>query len=198
MDQIHQHIANAKATLAGTLSQLYAQLDGQIPKSSENAFRQYFDAVSGTTQEQLLGDLRLLKITPATVTLALISVPTLYLASLLFSTGTKQQQGAKKSKSKKKKQSKAQKANVEIQRILDFVEETYVPQIDSYIENYASLSEEDKLYKYKYFEEMLLKELMNLDDVDVLGSDVLRDNRKKVIRFIQDHQRRLDLFKKEN
>ncbi|SLA20934.1 BAG domain [Mycobacteroides abscessus subsp. abscessus] len=44
---------------------------------------------------------------------------------------------------------------------------------------------------------MLLKELVKLDGIDVTGNDILRENRKKVIKFIQDHQKRLDKFKRD-
>ncbi|KAJ8142002.1 hypothetical protein OY671_004837 [Metschnikowia pulcherrima] len=116
------------------------------------------------------------------MTLALVAASTLIFAGTYVSSASGTPKTAKsKSKSKKKKQSKASKANNEIQRILDFVAETRIDSI--------SIST---------LEEMLLKELMALDDVDVNGNDVLRNNRKKVIRFIQDHQKRLDVFKNEN
>ena len=92
---------------------------------------------------------------------------------------------------------KAQKANRQIQEILDYVELTYVPEIDKFIETYKELSSEDVEYKFNYFEEMLLKELMKLDAIDVTSNEILRDNRRKVIKFIQDHQKRLDKFKKK-
>ncbi|GEQ72579.1 hypothetical protein JCM33374_g6266 [Metschnikowia sp. JCM 33374] len=199
MENFTESFAKAKSSVSGTLSQLYSRIQHHIPEEVEQSVRHYIDALSNTSKEDLLNEVRGLQITPATVTLALLAVPTLLWAGrLVGGSHTPNAAGEGKSKTKKKKQTKAQKANKEIQKILDFVEETYVPQIDSYIENYADLSEEDQAYKYKYFEEMLLKELMNLDNVDVAGNDVLRENRKKVIRFIQDHQKRLDIFRKEN
>ncbi|OBA22614.1 BAG domain-containing protein [Metschnikowia bicuspidata var. bicuspidata NRRL YB-4993] len=197
MENLSTHFAQARGSVADTLSQLYARFEHHVPENIEHSVRQYIANISGTTREELFSDIRSLQFTPATVTLALVMMPTIFLAQRLVSSGSSNQAAGKRSKTKKKKPSKAKVANKEIQRILDHVEETYVPQIDSYIEHYAEMSEDDKQYKFKYFEEMLLKELMNLDNVDVVGNDVLRDNRKKVIRFIQDHQRRLDNFKKE-
>lgn len=197
MDEFNTHLVRAKDSVSATLSQLYAHIEPHVPENVKQSVNQYVFSLSETTKEGLFQDIRSFHVTPATITLVLVTVPTLLLASRLVSSGSAKT-AAKKSKNKKKRPSKAQKANKEIQRILDFVEETYVPQIDSYIESYGELSENDKEYKYRYFEEMLLKELMNLDDVDVVGNEVLRDNRKKVIRFIQDHQKRLDTFRKSN
>lgn len=145
--------------------------------------------VQGLTKDDIINDLSQLKVTPITVAIALTSVTTLALLSRSLASKPKPTK-------KKKRLTKAQKANRDIQQILDYVEGTYVPQIDEYIETYQQLNEEDVEYKYKYFEEMLLKEVMKLDSIDVVGNDVLKVNRKKVVKFIQDHQKRLDAFKK--
>lgn len=135
------------------------------------------------------------KATVATTSIIFLSV----LVYFLFGNATRSKNLSKGSKEtrKTKKLSRAQKSNKEIQSILNFVEEEYVPQIEDYIKGYEDLSEEDIEYKYKYFEEMLLKELLKLDAIEVKDNEILRDNRKKVIKFIQDHQRRLDTFMKE-
>ena len=199
MENFSELLAHARLAVSDKLAQLYSQIEHHVPDHIEDSVKLYIQAISGTTKQSLVSDLRDFKATPTTVTLALVAASTLIFAGTYVSSASGTPKSTKsKSKSKKKKQLKALKANNEIQRILDFVAETYVPQIDAYIESYPDLSEEDRQYKYKYFEEMLLKELMALDDVDVNGNDVLRNNRKKVIRFIQDHQKRLDVFKNEN
>lgn len=197
MDALTQHLAAAKQSLSGTLKQLLARVESHLPDNTQIAWNNYVAALSNTSVNDLVSDISSLKLTPATVTLGITTTTAVILAGTLLTAGTKLQEKVK-APAKKKKLTKAQKANKEIQKILDFVEETYVPQIDEYIENFLSLLDNDRQYKYKYFEEMLLKELMKLDGVDVAGNDVLRDNRKKVIKFIQEHQKRLDKFKKEN
>lgn len=144
---------------------------------------------------QVLDELKQFKVTPLTVGVA-ITVALMFVVARCAGLGA-EPAAAQKPKKKKKKVSKAQMANRQIQAVLDFVELVYVPQIDSYILNYKQLSQDDITYKYNYFEEMLLKELMKLDEVEVTGNDILRENRRKVIKFIQDHQKRLDKFRLE-
>lgn len=182
-------------TAQNSLCKVFQSLPHEVQhslKSTQGAVQNYYHALAGTSTQELFDDLSHLKVTPATVTLVLTTLSTVLFTLKLLSP-------AQKAKSthqpKKKKQSRSQKANKQIQAILDHVEETYVPQIDEYLENFLSYSKDDQQYKYKYFEEMLLVELMKLDDVNVAGNDILRANRKKVIRFIQDHQKRLDTVK---
>lgn len=160
----------------------------------------YIEALKHTSSDEIISDFSELKVTPVTVSISLAALAATVLFGRLLGTAFSKlgDSGKKKSgKKKKKKLTKAQRANLEIQQILDFVELKYVPEIDDYLENYTTLSKDQAQYKFKYFDEMLLKELVKLDGVDVSGNDVLRDNRKKVIKFIQDHQKRLDQFKKE-
>lgn len=168
-----------------------------IPENIEK----YYTVLKNTSKDEILNDITQLKVTPATVTLSITTIATVLLVSRLLAQSSDDEGSKSKKKNSKKKQkkklSRAQKANKEIQQILDFVEEKYVPEIDEYLENYSKLDSEKIQYTYNYFQEMLLKELMKLDGVDVSGNEVLRDNRKKVIKFIQDHQARLDKFKKE-
>lgn len=155
----------------------------------------YVRQLANTSPEQILADFREFRLTPATVAVSLTTIAAIIVVARFFggSSSTKEV----KPKKRKKKLTKAQKANKEIQAILDHVEEVYVKEIDEYLNNFAELSKDDMVYKYKYFEEMLLKELMKLDGVDVSESDKLRENRKKVIKFVQDHQKRLDQFREE-
>lgn len=197
MDSISEHLELAKDSISNTVQHLIARAESYLPTNVEATWKQYVNDLSRTSVQDLVNETRALKVTPATVTLLVTTTLAAILAGGLLS-GSRSTVKTTKDSKKKKKPSKAQKANKEIQKILDFVEETYVPQIDDYIQNYASLSDENKEYKFKYFEEMLLKELMKLDDVDVAGNNVLRDNRKKVIKFVQEHQTRLDKFKKEH
>lgn len=153
--------------------------------------------LQGSTSDLVLREIKTLQITPATLTLAAVVVTTLLVVGGVAGGSSRPKKSDKKKKKPKKKVSRAQKANHEIQRVLDYVEDEYVPQIDKYLTEYKSLDKEEVQYKYKYFEEMLLKELMKLDGIDVSASDVLRENRRKVIKFVQDHQKRLDKFKKD-
>ncbi|ANZ74170.1 BA75_00981T0 [Komagataella pastoris] len=47
-------------------------------------------------------------------------------------------------------------------------------------------------YKRRYFNEILLKELMDLDGVDTLGDVTLRDRRRECVRNIQGYHKELD------
>ena len=195
------------------------QLKGKIPTTSEE-IQQYVELAKSKlttnwdqltdliyhhtnelTVDSVLNDFKNFNVNPVTVSLTLISITTLILLGRIFSSGSSEQHessGKKhKKKSGKKKLSRAQRANKEIQEILDYVELEYVPEIDKYIENYQTLSKDDLDNKFKFYDEMLLKELVKLDGIDVTGNDILRENRKKVIKFIQDHQKRLDKFKKD-
>lgn len=196
MTTFSQHLASAKTSIANTLKQACAHVEKQLPDNIEDAWKSYLASISSTSKDDLIKDFSNLRVTPATVTISVTTVATLIIFSKIFGSSTPAPSSTKTKK--KKKLTKAQKANNEIQKILDFVEETYVPQIDDYLQNYASLTENDRQYKYNYYEEMLLKELLKLDSVDIGGSEVLRDNRKKVIRFVQDHQKRLDTFKRDH
>ncbi|KAI5951042.1 hypothetical protein KGF54_004116 [Candida jiufengensis] len=169
---------------------------------------QHFHQFQNLKYDSILDDFKNLRINPVTISLTLISLTTLFIFGKIFGSSTtsttttklddkNSTTTTKSTKKPKKKVSKAQKANKEIQEILDYVESEYVPEIDNYIENYKKLSIDEIDSKFKFFDEMLLKELMKLDGIDVNGNEILRENRKKVIKFIQDHQNRLDRFKKD-
>lgn len=203
MDAVTGHFNQLKSQLPSNLEELQScinQLKEKIPSNCKD-FESYVNALKNISKDEIVHDFGNMKVTPITVTLSITAVSTLFILGRLFASSGPQSKSksSKKNQKKrsKKKITKAQKANEDIQAILDFVEETYVPEIDEYLENYKTLKKDDLEYKYNYFEEMLLKQLMKLDGIDVAGNDILRDNRKKVIKFIQDHQRRLDAFKKE-
>ncbi|CAI5756921.1 unnamed protein product [Candida verbasci] len=177
----------------------------KIPSTIEEAKYLIFNHIKTFKKENIIHDFKNFKISPITITISLITLFTILIfGKILTPTSTStspstynETEKTGKKTGGKKKLSKAQRANKEIQQILDFVESEYVPEIDSYIENYKSLSKEDVEYKFSYFEEMLLKELMKLDEIDVTSNEILRENRRKVIKFVQDHQKRLDKFKKD-
>lgn len=194
MDDLKNHVQWAKDAVAETSKRLVAQAEHYVPPHVQDTLKHFANSLAATTRDAFLRDIKELRLTAATGTLVAVAV----VVSLMVLLSGKQSSKPVKPKKKKARLTRAQKVNREIQRILDFVEETYVPQIDDYIENYGGLSAQDKEYKFSYFQEMLLKELMMLDDVNVAGSDILRENRRKVIQFIQEHQTRLDKFRKEN
>lgn len=203
MESITEQVNYLKSKLPTNLKEVRSCVSAfkdKIP-TNYNDFESYVHTLKNVSKEDIVNDFSQLKITPITVSLSITAFTTLLILARLLSSNGSEQKGKTGKKNQKrrsrKKMTKAQKANEDIQSILDFVEEEYVPQIDDYLENYKNLNSEDVKFKYKYFEEMLLKELMKLDGIDVVGNEVLRDNRRKVIKFIQDHQRRLDAFKKE-
>ncbi|KAI5963576.1 uncharacterized protein KGF55_002456 [Candida pseudojiufengensis] len=198
-EDIHYYIELIKSKVPTNLNEI------------QSHFHQHFQNLQNSNYDTIIDDFKNLRINPITITLTLISLTTLFVFGKIIgssntSTSTKstssnstksEEKGVKSTKKPKKRVSKAQKANKEIQEILDYVESEYVPEIDNYIENYKKLSTDDIETKFKYFDEMLLKELMKLDSIDVTGNEILRENRRKVIKFIQDHQNRLDRFKKD-
>lgn len=203
METVTGHFNHLRSKLPSNFQEVQScinHLKAKVPTSYDD-IESYVNGLKNISTDDIVSDFSSLKVTPITISLSITAFTTLFiLGRILGSNGqqSKSKAGKKNQKKRsKKKLTKAQKANEDIQTILDFVEETYVPEIDEYLENYKTLKADDLEYKYNYFEEMLLKQLMKLDGIDVAGNDILRDNRKKVIKFIQDHQRRLDAFKKE-
>lgn len=201
MEHIKGHLETVSDALAQTADGLneYVDLTKQMFHQLLDEVEPFVNKVKDVGVDDILRDFRELKLTPITASFAITAVTTFIFISrrLTAEKNSKKKPNNKKAQKKKKKLTEAQKINRDIQQILDFVEDEYVPKIDEYLENYSSLSREEIEYKYRYFEEMLLKELMKLDGIDVAGNEILRDNRRKVIKFIQDHQKRLDAFKKE-
>lgn len=187
-------IASVKDQIVDQLGQ-WAREAEVVAAKGRDVLESYYHEIANSNVDVVVDDFKNLKLTPATVGLTVTSITVLFVVQRLLFSSAPKAPAAKKPK--KKKISKAQKANKQIQAILDDVESNFIPDIDDYIVNYQKLSDEDVTYKYKYFEEMLLKELMKLDGIDVTGNEILRENRRKVIKFIQDHQKRLDRFKKE-
>ncbi|KAG7193578.1 uncharacterized protein KQ657_000647 [Scheffersomyces spartinae] len=155
----------------------------------------YVKQLTDSTLKEIVSDFQEFRLTPATVVVSLTTIAAIIVVARLF--GSSNTPNQSRPKKKKKKLTKAQRANNEIQAILDHVEEVYVKEIEEFLNNFSHLTKDEMVYKYKYFEEMLLKELMKLDGIDVSDSSKLRENRKKVIKFVQDHQKRLDQFKEE-
>lgn len=196
MSNIYDILTSDNGGFSNTITKCINYLEQHIPGyASRSSWLAYFNDIASTSREELIDDFSNLRVTPATTTVVLTTFLTILVASKLLG-GTPPPKDTKKPK--KKTKSKAQIANAQIQTILDNVEETYVAQIDDYIENFGQLSKDKKENTYNYIQEMLLKELLKLDGIDIAGNEVLRDNRKKVIRFIQEHQSRLDQFKKDN
>ncbi|KAK6205398.1 BAG domain-containing protein [Scheffersomyces amazonensis] len=202
MEKVVSQINEWKSSLPSDFEQIqsYAiHIKDSIPTSIEE-LQPGIDYVKSITTEDIIRDFSEFKISPITVSLTITAFTTLIILTKVFTGNYPQDKSSKKANKKsksKKKPSKAQKANKNIQEILDFVESEYVPQIDEYLHNHKDLTREELEFKYNYFEEMLLKELVKLDSIDVTGNAILRENRKKVIQFIQDHHNRLDKFKKE-
>lgn len=192
MAELNQQVEEYKDTLASSIREIFGRREGYADQVAR-WWHSYRAGIASTTSQGLVEDISKLRITPATSTLAITFVTLAVATGLLFS---KPSSSSSKSKPKKKKVTKAQKINSEIQQTLDKVEEEYVPQMDDYIANYDKLTDEKRDYNANYFQEMLLKELMKLDGLDVGSNTVLRDNRRKVIKFIQEHQSRLDNFRK--
>ncbi|KAG7663587.1 uncharacterized protein J8A68_002836 [[Candida] subhashii] len=204
MDKVNEQLNGLKNRIPVVVDEFqhYVELiKDQIPTNYEE-LQPHIDYIKSITKDDVINDFKELKVSPITISLTLVALTTLLIFGKIFSSGgssttSSSDKKSTKSKKPKKKLSKAQKANKSIQAILDFVESEYVPQIDKYIDNYKSLKSDEAEYKYNYFEEMLLKELMKLDGIDVSSNDILRENRRKVVKFIQDHQKRLDKLKKE-
>lgn len=198
MEEVAHKFDEFKSNIPTHLEQLTQYIDlvkSKIPTSYEE-LQPHIEYFKSIKPEDFVDDFKNLRISPITVSVTLVVFTTLLVFGKLFGGNGKQHQETPKKKNKKKL-TKAQKANKQIQEILDFVELAYVPEIDKFIEDYKTFSDEDTENKFNYFDEMLLKELLKLDSIDVTGNEILRDNRRKVVKFIQDHQKRLDKFKKE-
>lgn len=183
-----------KAKFPGSVEEVVEYVD-LLKASVPQEYQSFVHKLQTTSTEEIISDFKNLRFNSITISLTVTALAVVLITTKLFKSSTVAP--TPKQKKKKKKLSKAQKANKDIQSILDYVESNYIPEIDDYITSYKSLKQEDVEFKYKYYEEMLLKQLMKLDSIDVTGNEILRENRKKVIKFIQDHQKRLDKFKKE-
>lgn len=191
IDTIKQQVEEFVAEIPPKFEQLTQYAQGQLPKD----FESYINQLKSINKDELIKDLTEMKVTPVTITIGVVGLTTfLLLSKVLFGSSSTVEEKPKK---KKKKMSNAQKANKSIQEVLDKIETTWVPEIEQYFESYKDLKPSEVDYKYNYFQEMLLKELLALDGIDTLGNGIIRENRRKVIKFIQDHQKRLDAFKKE-
>lgn len=176
-------------------SKNYAQnILANLPKSQDDLLL-YYLYVKSITRDDIIRDFSEFKVSPITVTAAVTTLTTILVLLRFLGSGSSQKPKSKKKKGKKL--SKAVRSNREIEAVLDHVANEYGDAIDDYINNYKLLKPDDVKYKYNYYEEMLLKELLKLDAIDVMGNEVLKGNRKKVVNFIQDYQKRLDTFKKE-
>lgn len=135
-----------------------------------------------------------------------IGISTLLILGTIFyfrSTTTK-----KKSKKSKKKPVKKLSITEQYQQSLLQVEknvnDNIEPEIKSYYEIFETIPLDDRLYKFRFYQESLLKELIKLDGIDltILEDEglkkVLKDERKLIIKHIQGLQKGLDIYKKEN
>lgn len=198
-ESIREAVDSAKEYIGETTSKLSASFDqeGWVDKVRNIKADDVVAYVKSINKDQVIEDVKQLKLTPVTITLAVVALTSIVLfGGILGGSSTKKSLKHKTKHSSKKKLTKAQKANKDIQGILEHVDTTYIPSIDNYIEQYDELSTDDQEYKYNYINEMLLKETIKLDAIDVGTNEVLRTNRKKVIKYIQDHQKRLDAFRK--
>lgn len=191
IESIKQHFEEFVSDIPPKFEQLTKYAQEQFPKD----FEVYVEQLKSINKDDLIADFTELKVTPITVTVGVVGLTTFLVVSKLLFGGSSSTE--EKPKKKKKKMSKAQKANKSIQEVLEKIETTWVPEIEQYFEGYKAMKPEEVEYKYNYFQEMLLKELLALDSIDTLGNDIIRENRRKVIKFVQDHQKRLDAFKKE-
>lgn len=129
----------------------------------------------------------------------------LILGTIIYfrSTSTK-----KKSKKNKKKPVKKLSITEQYQQSLLQVEQNVnnniEPEIKSYYERFDKIPLDDRLYRFRFYQESLLKELIKLDGIDltILEDEglkkVLKDERKLIIKHIQGLQKGLDVYKKEN
>lgn len=194
MDNLASHFNKIKSKLPSNVEEVGQYIE-KLKIVVPQEYKSFIDKLYSTSSEEIIQDFKNLNVNSITISLTLTALAIIFITSKIFKYSISENNT--KQKKKKKKLSKAQKANKNIQAILDYVESNYIPEIDEYITNFKSLKPEDVEYKYKYYEEMLLKQLMKLDGIDVSGNEILRENRRKVIKFIQDHQKRLDKFKKE-
>lgn len=189
--QVKDHLSEVKNFIFSAKEGLQSRLEDSII---------YVKSLNTMSKEDILADFKQWKWTPITISTLFGILAAFY---LLGRKGNQPRalQGSKPKKNSKKKTgkklSKAQKANSDVQGILDYIKGKIVPEIDNYMQNYKNMKEENMQYTYNYFQETLLKELMKLDGVDINGNEIVRENRRKVINFIQGHQKRLDLFKKK-
>ncbi|ONH69724.1 Ankyrin repeat domain-containing protein 17 [Cyberlindnera fabianii] len=112
----------------------------------------------------------------------------------------------KDKKTKSKSKSKPKLSFVEqVQLQLRECEERVRTKLEKrYIEEFETLKADDKQYKFNYFQEELLKELIRLDGIelsemnDLEKKQGLKTSRKGLIKYIQGLQKELDAFKRDH
>lgn len=133
------------------------------------------------------------------ILIGIISILVIKLFYIKFLSFNKNLENTKKkivTKNQSKNQTKIQKINEQIKKILDDIEFEHEPKINEFILTYTQFSESDFEDKFKYFQNVLLKELLKLDTLDVSSSSALRKNRRSAIKYIQKIQINLDSIKK--
>lgn len=132
---------------------------------------------------------------------ALLVISTL----LLLKRGSKTHVKDKKTKSKSKpKLSFVEQVQLQLRECEERVRTKLEKGIRSYIEEFETLKADDKQYKFNYFQEELLKELIRLDGIelsemnDLEKKQGLKISRKDLIKYIQGLQKELDAFKRDH
>lgn len=133
---------------------------------------------------------------------ALLVISTLLLLTRKPKTHVKKD---KKTKSKSKpKLSFVEQVQLQLRECEERVRTKLEKGIRSYIEEFETLKADDKQYKFNYFQEELLKELIRLDGIelsemnDLEKKQGLKTSRKGLIKYIQGLQKELDAFKRDH
>lgn len=132
-------------------------------------------------------------------TICITGVAATIIAALIWRTSSDSKKGRKKRKIKKgSKVAKPIPLTLEekIQKVLTTYNTQYKGEISQLLENFNP-SEEKEVYQKNYFNEMLLKLLIELDGVDLMDIEgerkaILKQNRKDAVKLIQGQLNKLD------
>ena len=118
MEKVTEHLNEFKSKIPNSVEELQDYLDylkEKIPTSYDD-FKPQIEYVKSIKGEDVVNDFKNLKVSPITVSLTLVAFTTLYLFGKLIGGGRAEETPKKKPR---KKLTKAQKANRQIQEILD-------------------------------------------------------------------------------
>lgn len=151
-------------------------------------------------QTQTVDDFQHMRFSPATVTilLALLLCIVFACGGVRLTAGARAGPRGKPRRKKKKKVLPAEAAAKAIADVRALFDDKWLPGIELLLAGgWKEKLDEDREYLYKYYEEMMLKELMALDGVDTLGAAELRELRRDAIKYIQGYQKQLDKLRSE-
>ena len=134
MDKLTNQINEIKAQVP-KLDQVTSYI-GDLKHHLPQEVEAYLERIGAVNKDDIFLEFKQVKVTPVTITVALVSVTTIFVLGRVIFGSKSANSGPTKAKKTRKKVSKAQKTNKAIQDVLDTFETKWVPQINDYFANF--------------------------------------------------------------